>query len=91
MDSLKWLAMSVIITLSGCALTLSRETSSMEKSCQQVSLLALQARDDATKADSARMFALLNARIENLEKTDHDIEMQLEELLKFARSRNGAH
>lgn len=85
--SLKWVALACL-PLAGCSLNLTKsQKSDLEQLCQNITLQALNERDNAIKADNERRFDVLNQRIEVLEREHRSVEQKVDELLALSHQR----
>ncbi|MBA0085706.1 MAG: hypothetical protein HRJ53_11980 [Acidobacteria bacterium Pan2503] len=86
--SLKWTCGLLSLLLAGCSLNLTKsQKSDLEQLCQNITLQALNERDNAIKADNERRFDVLNQRIENLEREHRSVEQKVDELLALSHQR----
>ena len=82
------LLLVLFLVLTGCSLNLTRrEKEDVQAVCQDITLQALNARDEAIKVNQQRQFDVLNARIERLERDNNDLRTRTEELLNVVRSK----
>ena len=76
------------LVLTGCSLNLTRrEKEDVQAVCQDITLKALNARDEAIKVNQQRQFDGLNGRIERLERDNDDLRTRVDELLTVVRSK----